>query len=119
MLGDFDRASVIAVRGEPPVELGLSSLPSMVPTTRHDPSVTWAERVIDALRLHGLVEVDDGRGRESVIERLSSLLRSYGDEAVDQEPTADWLANEISMLRGVDKLIATGGDLQIALRRSR
>ena len=33
--------------------------------------------------------------------------------------TAEWLANEITAIRGIHKLFATGGDLQIALRRSR
>ena len=32
---------------------------------------------------------------------------------------ADWLANEIGAVRGVHKLFATGGDLQIAIRRAR
>ncbi len=119
MLGDFDRASVVAARGEPPLELQATSLPQMVPATRHDPNVAWAERLIDALTLHGLVQVGDGATRDLVVEKLSGLLQAYGDEAIAQPQTADWLANEVMRIRGVDKLIATGGDLQIALRRAR
>lgn len=119
MLGDFDRASVIAARGEPPSDLNRSSLPRMVPTTHHDPNVGWSDRLIDALHHLELVKIEDGRVRESVIEHLSGLLHTHGDEAVEDGQTADWLTNEISMIRGVDRLIATGGDLQIALRRSR
>ena len=44
---------------------------------------------------------------------------SVGTEAEHSIDTADWLANEIKNVRGVAKLFATGGDLQIALRRTR
>lgn len=118
MMGDFDRASVIAARGEPPAELQVTSLPGMVPKLALDIHAEWATKVLEALRAHELIHVDD-RVRDSVMENFTNLVRSYGDEAVDQTDTADWLANELSMIRGVDKLIATGGDLQIALRRSR
>ncbi len=33
--------------------------------------------------------------------------------------TADWLANELSATKGIRRMFATGGDLQVAIRRSR
>lgn len=118
MMGDFDRASVTAARGEPPVELQATSLPGLVPTTTFDTNEGWAERLLDALAAHGLLRVAAG-ARAGVVEQLTGLLATYGDEAVEQSPTADWLANELMMIRGVENLGATGGDLQIALRRAR
>ena len=50
---------------------------------------------------------------------VSGLLQAHGDEAEHSIDTADWLANEIRAIRGVRALYATGGDLQLALRRTR
>jgi hypothetical protein len=47
------------------------------------------------------------------------LLQAHGTEAQESIDTADWLANEIGAVRGISKVFATGGDLQIALRRTR
>ena len=56
---------------------------------------------------------------DEISYQLGGLLQAHGREAQHSIDTADWLANEIGAVRGVEKLFATGGDLQIALRRSR
>jgi hypothetical protein len=56
---------------------------------------------------------------DEISYQLGGLLQAHGKEAQDSMDTAEWLANEITAIRGIDKLFATGGDLQIALRRSR
>jgi hypothetical protein len=98
----------------------------MAPLTREPPSATelvaWGHRLIDVLLAQGLVELGRGPGMPSPDEiayHLSGLLQAHGDEAEYVLETADWLANELARIRGVAKLFATGGDLQIALRRSR
>ena len=51
--------------------------------------------------------------------QLGSLLQAHAVEAEHSIESADWLAIEIGTVRGVRKLFATGGDLQVAMRRSR
>ena len=55
---------------------------------------------------------------DEISYQLGGLLQAHGTEAQDSIDTAEWLANEIGAVRGIKRLFATGGDLQIALRRS-
>jgi len=82
----------------------------------------WGRRLIEGLAAQGLIELGNGPGAPGLDEicyQLSGLLQAHGDEAEHAVDTADWLANEIKAIRGVSRLFATGGDLQIALRRTR
>jgi hypothetical protein len=96
-----------ALRGLEPVPVGLAEL------------VAWARRLIELLFARALVELDDSPGIAELCYQLSGLLQAHGDEAEHALDTAEWLANEIGALRGIRRLFATGGDLQLALRRSR
>ncbi|MBC7977522.1 MAG: hypothetical protein H7138_21310, partial [Myxococcales bacterium] len=82
-------------------------------------AVAWARQLIESLLAQGLIELGAGPRLDEIAYQLSGHLQAHGDEAEDALDTADWLAHEISTLRGVGKLFATGGDLQLALRRSR
>jgi len=142
MMGDADRAAVLAGRAAPPRRVSRSSIrrPRTVsdeairPDTQHDPTLdeplpaaaplkveelsAWARRLLELLHSRELIEL----GRVSLDEisyQLGGLLQAHGEEAQRSLDTAEWLANEIGAMRGIDKMFATGGDLQIALRRSR
>lgn len=138
MMGDIDRRAAIAMRGDPPVELKSSSLTRMstpipaeiitvdettipveveVPKRLEDLSA-WAKRLIEVLHTRALIELGAGN-LDEITYQLGGLLQAHGDEAEHSIDTAEWLANEIGTVRGISKLFATGGDLQIALRRSR
>ncbi len=138
MMGDVDRKVALAARGETPRSLARSSLPRMVtpiPTEvpvqeehtdpveidaplRLEQLVAWARRLIELLYSRELIELGKGN-LDEITYQLGSLLQAHGVEAEHSLDTADWLANEIGSVRGITKLFATGGDLQIALRRSR
>jgi hypothetical protein len=79
----------------------------------------WGRRLIQLLFERALIELDDGTGIDELCYQLSGLLQAHGDEAEHALDTAEWLANEIGALRGIRRMFATGGDLQVALRRSR
>lgn len=141
MLGDVDRKAALAARPEAPRELTSSSLPRMVTPNPEDtqdqpldtievdappppPSLEevdrWARRLIDHLYTRELIELSGtNTNLEELTYHLSGLLQAHGVEAQESIDTADWLANEIGAARGVKRMFATGGDLQIALRRSR
>lgn len=139
MHGELDRDAVLAMRAEPARDPRSSSLPRLTPlpvpamvepTTDVTAPVVipalgpteltaWARRLIQTLFAQGLIELGDGPGLDEIAYQLSGHLHAHGDEAEHALETAEWLANEISSIRGVAKLFATGGDLQIALRRSR
>ncbi|HET9620842.1 MAG TPA: hypothetical protein VFP84_05735 [Kofleriaceae bacterium] len=98
----------------------------MPPLSREPPSAAeltaWGYRLLQLLLAQGLLELGRGPGVPGIDEiayHLSGLLQAHGDEAEHVVETADWLANELGRIRGVGKLFATGGDLQLALRRSR
>jgi hypothetical protein len=110
-LADFDRAAELATRREPPADPAQSSLP------RKAPHGEWARRLVTSLLEIQLVEVDM-HILEAVIARIAILLVQYGDDALDRGEVAARLAKEIERVRGVGALFATGGDLQIALRRT-
>lgn len=149
MHGEHDRQTVLSMRAQPARDPRSSSLPRLVPAvpvevephadrtsrntltepmqplTREPPSAVeltaWGHRLIELLVAQGLVELARGPGTslDEITYHLSGLLQAHGEEAEFVLETADWLANELARIRGVAKLFATGGDLQIALRRSR
>jgi hypothetical protein len=78
----------------------------------------WARRLIDVLSARSLIEI--GRvSLEEIAYQLGGLLQAHGAEAQRSPEAAEWLARQIGAVRGVDKMFATGGDLQIALRQAR
>jgi hypothetical protein len=137
MMGDIDRASAIAMRGEAPRDVTGSSIPRLatpIPaavevdesTVPHEIEVplrleelnAWARRLIEVLHARSLIELAKGN-LDEITYQLGGLLQAHGTEAQESIDTADWLANEIGAVRGISKVFATGGDLQIALRRTR
>lgn len=138
MLGDVDRKAALAVRSEPPRELTRSSLPRMAvpvldetfpdestnpvdiqPLLTTEDLAAWARRLVELLSSRELIELGEGPNLDEISYQLGGLLQAHGNEAEDSMDTAEWLANEIGAVRGISKLFATGGDLQLALRRSR
>ncbi len=138
MMGDVDRRAALDSRGGAPHDVENSSLSRLIApaphpvrtvdeiTLPHDIALplsieelaAWARRLIEVLFTRELIEL----GQENLDEityQLGGLLQAHGTEAQDSLETAEWLANEIGAVRGIHKLFATGGDLQIALRRSR
>jgi hypothetical protein len=77
----------------------------------------WARRLLQVLSSQGLLEL--GAGIDEISYQLSGYLQAHGDAAEHSLETAEWLVHELSLIRGVARLFATGGDLQLALRRSR
>ncbi|MEO7736219.1 MAG: hypothetical protein ABIY55_34995 [Kofleriaceae bacterium] len=139
MFGEVDRQGILGMRAEPARDPRDSSLPRLVPTgvptalesivDRTQPVVrlalapadfvAWGRRVIETLSAQGLIELGAGPGLDEVAYQLSGHLQAHGEEAEYVLDIADWLANEIRSSRGVAQLFATGGDLQLALRRTR
>jgi hypothetical protein len=141
MMGEVDREAAVAMRGDAPAELQRSSLPRMSTPVPHEviavdepttPTETgavipipreqgsaWARRLIEVLYARELIELGKNGNLDEITYQLGGLLQAHGTEAQDSIDTAEWLANEIGAVRGISKLFATGGDLQIALRRSR
>lgn len=137
MLGEVDRQAILGMRAVPAQEPATSSLPRLVPAAvpvaiepaaerttpvpRAQPAdyVAWARRVIEMLFAQGLIELGAGPGLDELAYQLGGHLQAHGEEAEHALETADWLAHEVSSLRGVSRLFATGGDLQLALRRTR
>lgn len=138
MMGDVDRKTALTIRGNAPSELAGSSLPRLsasIPAElvtideRTSPVEVgapltfealraWARRLIEALYARSLIELGIGN-MDEVAYDLAGLLQAHGTEAEHSLDTAEWLANEIGAVRGIARMFATGGDLQIALRRSR
>lgn len=148
MMGDIDRKAAIAARKEVPGELAATSLapkprPPVVavvedsvpaaidaaeelttPIEADAPmgpleAAAWAKRLLDVLQTRELIELAPGPNLDELAYQLGSLLQAHAVEAEHSLETADWLANEIGSVRGIRKLFATGGDLQVAIRRSR
>lgn len=111
MLGDFDREAELETRRPPPVEPAKSSLADKAPQGM------WARRLIASLVERQLIELDDSI-LHAIVARVALLLVQHGPDAQESAETATLLAKEISRVRGVGALFATGGDLQIALRRT-
>ena len=110
-LGDFDRAAELATRRRPVADPAQSSLPKKAPHGE------WARRLVGSLLELQLIEVDM-QIIDAVTARIAILLLQQGDNALDTPESANKLAKEIERVRGVGALFATGGDLQIALRRT-
>jgi hypothetical protein len=144
MHGELDRQTVLAMRAEPARDPRHSSLPRLTPEPVAVPAVpiaidqatelttpierarptaaeltAWGRRLIQVLFAQGLIELGRGPGIDEISYQLSGLLQAHGEEAEHALDTAEWLANEMGSIRGIEKLFATGGDLQLALRRSR
>jgi hypothetical protein len=111
MLGDFDRATELQTRRPAPVDPARSSLPEKTPASQ------WAQRLITALVELQLIEIDMSIP-DAIRARVTMLLTSSGHDAMDSVDSANQLAKQIEKVRGVGALFATGGDLQIALRRT-
>jgi len=109
-LSDFDRAAELDTRRAPVADPAQSSLP------RKAPHGEWAKRLVTSLLELQLIEIDM-QIIEAVTARVAVLLIQY-DDALDTPDAAQKLAKEIERVRGVGALFATGGDLQIALRRT-
>ncbi len=111
MLGDFDRGAELASRRLPPADPALSSIP------RKAPHGEWSKRLVKSLLDLQLIEIDM-QIVEAVIARIAILLLQHGDDALDSPDIANKLAKDVERVRGVGALFATGGDLQIAMRRT-
>jgi hypothetical protein len=111
MLGDFDRATELATRRPPVADPAQSSLPGKVPHGE------WASRLLGSLVELGLLELDSSI-LETITARTTMMLVEMGDAAIDSIEVATRLAKDLSKLRGIGALLATPGDLQIALRRT-
>lgn len=111
MLGDYDRAAELETRRPPPVDPARSSLPEKAPQG------AWARRLLRSLTEIQLIEIDTSI-EDAIIARLAMLLVQAGFEPLDSPDAAQQLAKKIERIRGVGALFATGGDLQIALRRT-
>ena len=110
-LSDFDRAAELATRRVPVADPAQSSLPKKAPHGE------WSKRLITGLLELQLIEVDT-QIFDAIVARVAMLLVVHGDEALDTPEAAHKLAKEIERVRGIGALFATGGDLQIALRRT-
>lgn len=139
MMGDIDRKAALAARPDAPTELARSSLatPETPVPTPVEPAdevtqpveaeavlgpaelTRWARRLLDVLHTRELIELGPGPNLDEISYQLGGLLQAHALDAEHSIETADWLANEIASVRGIAKLFATGGDLQVAIRRSR
>jgi hypothetical protein len=139
MHGEHDRQAVLEQRAAPARSPASSSLPRLTPTPvpvavpeAGDTTApverivlgtadlaAWARRLVQLLFARELIELEPGPRLDEICYQLGGLLQAHGDEAEHALDTAEWLANEIASIRGIRALFATGGDLQLVLRRSR
>jgi hypothetical protein len=144
MHGELDRQTVLANRAEPARDPRHSSLPhlvsapapaglaeaaertvltAVVPDERAPETAAelaaWGFRLIQILFTQGLIELGAGPDLDEICHQLSGHLKVHGDEAEYSLETAAWLVHELGSIRGIARLFATGGDLQLALRRAR
>ncbi|MBL9014428.1 MAG: hypothetical protein JNL83_09635, partial [Myxococcales bacterium] len=137
MMGDIDRKAALAARPDTPAALSETSLvrgtvPSAVDpadevTSPHEVDAPkgpveharWARRLLEVLQTRELVELERGPNLDEMSYQLGGLLQAHAIDAEHSIETADWLANELGRMKGIRKLFATGGDLQVAIRRSR
>lgn len=111
-LADCDREAELATRPPPVMDPARSSL------MRINPYAMWARRLLDSLRSMELIELLD-TAYDRVLVELAPLLHHHGEKAQVSPRTADRIANELGAVRGVDRMFATGGDIQTALRRTK
>ncbi len=138
MMGEVDRKAALASRAEVPRTVERTSVPRLatpIPishvldeaTTPHELEthlgpealVRWAKQLVAALVERELLELPKVPKLDEVYYQLGTLLQTHALEAESSLDTADWLANEIGALRGIGRLFASGGDLQLLLPRSR
>ena len=137
MMGDIDRKAALAARPETPARLADTSLmrspvlsavdPAEEITSPHEVETPqgpaeharWARRLIEVLKTRELVELERGPNLDEMSYQLGGLLQAHAIDAEHSLETADWLANELGAMKGIRRLFATGGDLQVAIRRSR
>jgi hypothetical protein len=138
MMGDVDRKAALAVRSYVHNVLEKTSLSQLTPIPIEVELVdevtspieveaalgpvelsAWARRLLDILHTRELIELGPGPNLDEISYQLGGLLQAHAVDAEHSIETADWLANEIGAVRGIKTLFATGGDLQVALRRSR
>ena len=111
ILGECNRATELETRPAPPADPARTSL------LRVNPYAQWARRLIDHMRGIELIELLD-TAHDHVLLQLAHLLHLRGSKALDSPRVAERLSKEIGAIRGVDRLYATGSDLQVALRRT-
>ncbi len=138
MMGDVDRKAALAVRSYVHNVLENTSLSQLVPIPVEVDSVeevtspidlgaplgpielsAWARRLLEILQVRELIELAPAPNLDEISYQLGGLLQAHAVDAEHSMETAEWLANEIGAVRGIKTLFATGGDLQVALRRSR
>jgi hypothetical protein len=137
MMGDIDRKVALAARPDTPVVLSETSLvrspvpspvdPAEEVTSPHEVDAPkgpvehtkWARRLIEVLKARDLVELERGPNLDEMSYQIGSLLQEHAIDAEHSIETADWLANELGATKGIRRIFATGGDLQVAIRRSR
>jgi|SRR5665647_32638 len=138
MMGDVDRKAALAVRSHVHHVLEQTSLSQLTPIPIEVEAAdeitapieieaplgpielsAWARRLVEILIGRELLELERGPNLDEISYQLGGLLQAHAIDAEHSIETADWLANEIGAVRGIKTLFATGGDLQVALRRSR
>lgn len=117
MMGDFDRAAVVAARGEPPMAIAESSLTRLA-AAGAAPGLAWTERFVELLVHHGLVAaLADRAAHAAAIAALAPQVAAYGAHAIGDEGAATWLARELARVFGAAH--ATSHDVAAALAHTR
>ena len=138
MMGDVDRKAALAVRSHVHNVLEKTSLSQLFPIPFEVAAVdeltsplelgaplgplelsAWARHLLEILQVRELIELERAPNLDEISYQLGGLLQAHAVDAEHSMETAEWLANEIGAVRGIKTLFATGGDLQVALRRSR
>lgn len=79
----------------------------------------WARRLLQVLFSQRLLELGAGADVDAIGYQVSGYLQAHGDAAEHSLETASWLVHALGGIHGIGRMFATGGDLQLALRRSR
>jgi hypothetical protein len=111
-LSDCNREAELETRPKPVMDPARTSL------MRINPFAMWARRLLDSLRQMELVELLD-TAYDRVLVELAPLLHAHGEKAFVSPRSADRIASELGAIRGVDRMFATGSDVQTALRRTK
>lgn len=139
MFGDIDRATALAARPAVPRDLAHTSLMTASGASPFDLDGTqettapidlretrislelmaWARRLFDVLQSSALIELAPRANLGWLARQLGPLLQAHATAAEHSPEVASWLADEIGSFRGVERMIATGPELQDALRRAR
>jgi hypothetical protein len=138
MFGEVDRQTLLGMRPTPPrdrTQTSLSRLSAGVPQPMResgdmtvpvsttvlsmDDFRAWAKRLLARLSAGEWLELSPAVTLDELHYQLGNLLHAHGLEAEESLETADFLANEVKAIRGITKMFAAGGDMQLALRRTR